>query len=396
MRVKLTPALLAKPPLPDPPKDRTIHWDAGMAGFGLMVTISGHHSFVIQYRAGRRSHRMSLKPGLTLQEARREAKKLLGDVARGGDPLTERRRASAAREDTFRAIAEDYLKREPKRSTDQTRAVLERCVFPVLGKRQISDIRRSDIVRLLDDIADERGPSMADITLAHVRRILNWHASRSDDYRSPIVRGMARTKPSERARSRVLSDEELRAVWTAAEAQSSGPWGPFVQFLLLSACRRNEAAQMGRNELDGAVWTLPAPRSKNGREQILPLSPQAVSVLERLPRIAGSKFVFTADGKHAFANFSKAKASFDQACGVTDWTLHDLRRTARSLMSRAGVTADVAERCLGHAIGGVRGTYDRHAYFDEKKHAFEALAALIERITNPPADNVVAIETARK
>jgi integrase len=366
-----------------------------MAGFGLMVTTSGHHSFVIQYRAGRRSHRMSLKPGLTLQDARREAKKLLGDVARGGDPLTERRRASAAREDTFRAIAEDYLKRETKRSTDQTRAVLERCVFPALGKRPISDIRRSDIVRLLDDIADERGPSMADITLAQVRRILNWHASRSDDYRSPIVRGMARTKPSERARSRVLSDEELRAVWIAADAQS-GPWGPFAQFLLLSACRRNEAAQMARNELDGPVWTLPALRSKNGREQVLPLSPRAVSVLERLPRIAGSKFVFTADGKHAFANFSKAKAAFDKACGVTGWTLHDLRRTARSLMSRAGVSADVAERCLGHVISGVRGTYDRHAYFEEKKHALEALAALVERIVSPPADNVVSIETARK
>jgi integrase len=393
MRAKLTPAFIAKPPLPDPAKDRTIHWDVTMAGFGLMVTTSGHQSFVIQYRAGRRSHRMSLKPGLTLQDARREAKKLLGDVARGNDPLAERQKAARAGEDTFKAIAEDYLKREAKRSTDQTRAVLERCVFPTLGKRQISDIRRSDIVRLLDDIADERGPSMADITLAHIRTVMNWHASRVDDYRSPIVRGMSRTKPSERARSRVLSDEEIRAVWTAAEPHS-GPWGPFVQFLLLCACRRNEAAQMARNEIEGGVWTLPASRSKNGREQVLPLSPQALSVLERLPRIAGSKFVFTFDGKHAFANFSKAKALFDKACGVTGWTLHDLRRTARSLMSRAGVTADIAERCLGHTIGGIRGTYDRHAYFDEKKHAFEALASLVERIVNPPADNVISIARA--
>ena len=78
------------------------------------------------------------------------------------------------------------------------------------------------------------------------------------------------------------------------------------------------------------------------------------------------------------------------------WTLHDLRRTARSLMSRAGVSADVAERCLGHVISGVRGTYDRHAYFDEKKRAFEGLAALVERIINPPVANVIPLETARK
>jgi integrase len=392
MRVKLTPAFVAKAPLPDSPKDRAIHWDATMAGFGLMVTTSGHQSFVIQYRAGRRSRRMSLKPGLTLQDARREAKKLLGDVARGNDPLAARRKAARAGEDTFGAIAEEYLKRESKRSTDQTRAVLDRCVLPTLGKRLISDIRRSDIVRLLDKIDDQRGPSMADITLAHMRTVMNWHASRVDDYRSPIVRGMSRTKPSERARSRVLSDEELRAVWTAAEA-STGIVGPFVQFLLLSACRRNEAAQMPWNELDGDVWTLPAPRSKNNREQVLPLSPLALSILARLPRITGSKHVFTFDGKHAFANFSKSKASFDKECGVTGWTLHDLRRTARSLMSRAGVSADIAERCLGHTIGGVRGTYDRHAYFDEKKRGFEALASLVERIVNPPADNVVELRS---
>jgi integrase len=393
MKAKLTPALVAKPPTPQS-KDREIHWDATLPGFGLCVTAGGHASFVVQYRAGRRSRRMSLRSGLSLQDARREAKKILGDAAKGQDPLAERQKARVG-EDTFRAIAEDYLRRETKRSTDQTRAVLTRCVFPALGKRPVSDIRRSDIVRLLDDIADERGLSMADITLAHVRRILNWHASRSDDYRSPIVRGMARTKPSERARTRVLSDEEIRAVWTGAEAHN-GPWGPFLQFLLLSACRRNEAAQMALNELEGAVWTLPAPRSKNGREQVLPLSPLAMDVLARLPRIAGSKFVFTFDGKHAFANFSKAKASFDKDCGVANWTLHDLRRTARSLMSRAGVSADIAERCLGHVISGIRGTYDRHAYFDEKKRAFGALALLVERIIKPPADNVVAIETARE
>jgi integrase len=397
MKVKLTPSFVAKPTLPESPKDRTIHWDGTMPGFGLMVTANGHASFVCQYRTGRRSHRMSLKPGLTLQDARREAKKLLGDVARGGDPLVERQKAARAGDDTFQSIAEAYIKREGKsvRSMGQRRAVLERVVYPRLGARPVGEIKRSDIVRLLDKIDDDRGPVAADQTLAFMRRIMSWHASRSDDFRSPIVRGMAHTKPRERARQRILTDDELRAVWNAAEA-SAGLFGPFVQFLLLTACRRTEAAAMASSEVDGDVWTIPQERYKTGLELVLPLSPLATRTLARLPKIGEGKYVFTTDGERAFSGYSKAKARFDKACGVTGWTLHDLRRTARSLMSRAGVDANVAERCLGHVIAGVRGIYDRHGYFDEKKRAFEALAALVERILNPPAENVIAIDTARK
>ena len=98
--------------------------------------------------------------------------------------------------------------------------------------------------------------------------------------------------------------------------------------------------------------------------------------------------MFTSRGRVALSGLSGRKAEFDRLCGVSGWTLHDLRRTARSLMSRAGVNSDHAERCLGHVIGGVRGTYDRHEYYEEKRHAFEALAAQIERILNP-IENVV-------
>jgi integrase len=392
MRVKLTPAFVARPPMPEPPKDRVIHWDSSQPGFGLMVTAGGHKSFVCQYRAGRRSRRMHLKAGLMLQDARKEAKKFLGDVAKGIDPLAERQKAAAAGEDTFRSIAVEYVRREGKnvRSMDQREAILERLVYPKLGARPIGDIRRSDIVRLLDKIDDERGAAMADYSLAVIRRIMAWHASRSDEFRSPIVRGMARTKPRDRARQRILGDDELRAVWTAADASKS-LFGPFVQFLLLTAARRTEVAQMTHSEIVGDVWTIPQMRYKTGFELVIPLSPPALSALARLPRIGKGELVFTTDGERPFSGYSKAKAKFDAACGVTGWTLHDLRRTARSLMSRAGVSADVAERCLGHVISGVRGTYDRHAYFEERKHAFEALAALVGRIL-VPQDNVVALK----
>jgi integrase len=105
-------------------------------------------------------------------------------------------------------------------------------------------------------------------------------------------------------------------------------------------------------------------------------------------------FVFTYDGSRPIRSFVRPKKDFDKTSGVTGWTLHDLRRTARTLLSRAGVGADIAERCLGHAIGGVRATYDRHEFSIEKRHAFEALAAQIDRIINPQP-NIVTLPVAR-
>jgi integrase len=270
--------------------------------------------------------------------------------------------------------------------------MLERLVYPKLGARQIDDIRRSDVVRLLDQIEDDNGPVMADRTLAVIRKLMNWHASRSDEFRTPIVRGMARTSTKERARARILADDELRAVWKAAD-EAAGPFGAFVQFLLLTCARRSEAAAMTWDEIAGDDWTLPAARNKVKMDLIRPLSPMAQTVLAKLPHIGKRRFVFTTGSDRPLGGFTKFKSAFDKACGVTGWTLHDLRRTARSLMSRAGVASDHAERCLGHVIGGVRGTYDRHEYHAEKQLAFEALATQIERTINPQK-NVVPLRTA--
>jgi integrase len=217
---------------------------------------------------------------------------------------------------------------------------------------------------------------------------MNWHAARTDDFKSPIVRGMARTKPKERQRERVLTDDELRAVWKAA-GSFPGPFGYLVRFILLTVTRRCEASDMSDTELSNGDWIIPAWRYKTKLDHEIPLSRAARDVLASIPRIEGVPLIFTT-GSTPISGFSKFKKNFDEKCGVTGWTLHDLRRTGRSLMSRAGIDANHAERCLGHVIGGVRGTYDRHAYYDEKKRAFEALANQIDRILNP-ADNVISM-----
>jgi integrase len=244
---------------------------------------------------------------------------------------------------------------------------------------------------------------MATQTLAHLRRVMNWHATRSDDFRTPIVRGMARGTPNKR--DRVLTEEELRAFWRASEAWDH-PFSRMLRFILLTATRRDEAADMQWAEVNGASWMIPAARYKTGIDFELPLSRAALDVLAGATKTDGP--VFTTNGKSGIGGFSKFKAAFDrrmlaearkiaaergddpETVTLPRWTIHDLRRTARSLMTRAGIAPDHAERALGHVILGVRGVYDRHSYHTEKQKAFEALAAQVAGILDP-APNVVQL-----
>ena len=183
-----------------------------------------------------------------------------------------------------------------------------------------------------------------------------------------------------------------------------GPFPGLVRFLLLTAARRAEAAEMPWSEIDGTDWVLPKERNKVKRDLVRPLSEPARAVLEALPKIEGSKFAFTTNGRRSMTGYSKPKSRFDEAVlkelkkedpkaePLENWTLHDLRRTARSLMSRAGVPERHAEQCLGHVISGVMGVYDRHRYIDEMRIAYEKLAAMIETIVNPPVGNVVFLK----
>jgi integrase len=374
------------------------------AGNGLFVVVqpSGAKSFALRYRFGGRTRKLTLPGGLTLAAARKAAADALFQVEQGHDPAVARaqqkQQQRLADADTLAAVAAEYFRRESRglRSAERRRRVLDRLVIPVLGDRPIGDIKRSEIVRLLDKVEETSGPVMADDVLAFLRRIMNWHATRSDDFRSPIIRGMARSRPGERARARILSDDELCAVWTTAAARP-GAFPALLRFLLLTAARRDEARAMTWAELNGGSdWILPASRNKTKVDLVRPLSKAALGILTKLPRVDGSAFVFSNTGRAPIGGMSRDKMKFDKACGVTGWTLHDLRRTARSLMSRAGISSDHAERCLGHVIGGVRGTYDRHEYHAEKAQAYDALAKLIDRIVNPSATNVAELAAQKR
>ena len=177
-------------------------------------------------------------------------------------------------------------------------------------------------------------------------------------------------------------------MWKQAEA--NGTFGAFIRLLLLTSQRRDKVAAMRWNDItiDG-TWTIPAESREKGNAGELVLPEIALEIIRKQDRFADNDHVFAGRGGSHLSGYSKAKAAFDTKCKISPWVLHDLRRTARSLMSRAGVRPDIAERVLGHAIQGVEGVYDRHAYREEKAQALKRLAGLIEMILNPPAKNVV-------
>jgi integrase len=361
---------------------QTDYFDTQVSGLALRVSQNGHRSWTLHYTLADKRKRLTFGayPGLGLAVARTRADEIKADVAAGHQPRS-------ISTDTLQAICDEYQRREggKLRSAGWRKRVLERHVYPALGSRPIAEIRRSEIVRLLDRIEEGAGPAMADKTLGIIRKVMNWHATRSDDFRSPIVPGMTRGKAS--PRDRILTDDEIRAVWRT----DGGMFGRLARFILLTAARRSEAAEMTWAEIEGADWTLPAARNKVGVDLVRPLSRGAQA---GLPERNG-EFVFSANGTMPIRAISIFKAAFDKASGTNGWTLHDLRRTARSLMSRAGVPSDHAERCLGHVIGGVRGVYDRHEYHREKARAFEMLAQEIGRIVEGGSAKVVTMRGKR-
>jgi integrase len=350
--------------------------DLDVRGFSARCLPSGAISYDLRYRTAtgeRRRLSLGLHGAVTPDQARSIAEKRLDDLAKDIDPALERQRQRGT---SVNAVIDNYVDRvlNTMRSKPAQVSAFNRLVRPEIGTRSIYDLRRADIAGLMDSIEDTSGPVMADRTLEYLSACFGWQQKRDDNFVSPIIRGMGRTSPKERQRDRVLSDNEIRAIWKATER---GVFGALIRFLLLTAARRDEARMMTWQELKDTDWTLPAARNKTKVDLIRPLSKEAAAILKALPRRNG--YVF-AGRKGAYGDRAGGKERLDRDSGVVGWRLHDLRRTARSLMSRAGVPSDHGERCLGHVIGGVRGVYDRHEFRAEKAAAFEALAKLVRKI----------------
>lgn len=394
----LTDAKVAKV---KPGKARQLIADGQVPGLFLRVHPSGAKTFTLVTRDpyGRQKWREveGVAVGVdTLDSVRDKARAAIREIKAGRDPFPK-----AVAPESFKAVAENWYKlhveKKGLRSAGEIKRVLTKHVYPALT-RDFTAIRRSDVTAMLDTIEANSGPRQADVALAIVRKIMNWSAARLDDYAPPLAGGMARTNPKERARARILSDDELRVIWPHLD----GTFGAFAKVLLLTGQRREKVAAMKWDDVasDG-TWTIPTEAREKGNAGKLVLPQMARKIIAEQKRIEGNPYVFPGRGESHISGFTQRKCALDAKVTkalrkpLQDWTLHDLRRTARSLLSRAGVDSDTAERVLGHKLQGVRGVYDRHDYAPEIAGAVEKLAAQVGLILNPPADNVIALSEKR-
>lgn len=389
--------------------------DTEVRGFVARRLPSGVVTYGFRYwnRTSRRRRwiAIGLHGTITPAKAKEIATKYAGSVADRRDPIDERMEAQAAAalqvsartvDQVLDEFLERYVELRKLRTRKEIESILRRFVRPRIGNTPIREIKRSQLTSMLDEIEEAGSSRLADKVLAQTRKAFNWWTTRDDEFNSPIVRGMARTSLRELTRKRVLSDEELRQIWLALEGFTPTVYARIVKTLMFSGARLNEVARLRWLEIEEEGWTIPASRYKSKVDHTLP-------TLHRVKEFLGCRanedqaYVFSSrDGEVPFSGFSKAKLALDERINllrkkkrlkpIEGWRLHDLRRTARSLMSRAGVAADIAERVIGHILPGIRAVYDRHDYLDEKAVALSKLQRELELVLNLPTQSSSSVE----
>jgi integrase len=389
----LTDAMVAA--LPRRPQPY-FHPDPELPKHGVRVRPTGPGTYTVVARDRFKKQRwvkIGNTAGLKIAEARELARPVIRRIEQGL-PAFE---PPPPRADSVATVLGDWLKRHAYKNGLRRAAEYERIVakyiLPHWRDRAFVELKRSDAATLLDFVEDHHGPHQADAVLAVLRTAANWLRDREDSYAPPFGGVRSRVALQDRKRSRILNDAEIRAVWQAADA--AGSYGALIKLLLLTGQRLDKVRTMHWSDIapDG-TWTIRTEKREKGNAGALQLPKLAVDIVKAQLRLASNNHVFAGDKGARFFR-QDCKAALDEASGVTDWRLHDLRRTARSMMSRCQIRPDIAEKVLGHAVGNIESIYDRHSYSEEKADALRKLAALIERIVHgPQGGNVVELHEA--
>jgi integrase len=410
---------------------RYIVADVVVPGLGVRVTDRAHRTYVLGARFPGSKHFKRRELGevgaLTLEEARNKARDWLELIKAGRDPAdVERKKRQENRQiasNTFGAVVEDFVVRHLRGK--RKAAVVEREVRTELAawmKSPIAEITRRDVVELIEAIVDRPAHAYARNIFDHIRGVFNFAIARGfyGIEHSPCDR----LKPRDligvkRVRDRVLSDEELWAVWRATSRPewTPYPYGPLIRLLMLTGCRLSEVAGARWREFDlerERMWVIPAARYKMNADHRIPLTPDMIALLEALPRWKKGDFLFSMDGAKPYNGFSKSKERLDRrvlrswrAAGrirgvdrrehkIEGWSAHDLRRTVRTRLSALRVPEPIAELVIGHARRGLARVYDQHRFEDEKREALTAWNALLKSIVDPPSiENVIELRRDR-
>ena len=378
-----------------------IAWDDANPGFGVRVRLGGSRRYVIQYKVGAKTRRMTLGSTrkLTLEQARKEAKKQLAKVAAGGDPQGEKAKARATATETFGAIAESFIKHQTGRLRPSTMYSTRHYLMDYCGRLHglnIAVITRREIASVLATIATDHGPVAADRARSALSAMFAFAVGAGLVDANPVV-GTNR-HAGMTSRDRVLNDAELAKIWLAL---GDDDYGRIVKLLMLTGQRRDEIADLRRSEITDSAIELPGERTKNHRSHIVPLSDPAKAIIEeQLNGHLGLAFVF---GKHrfsGFSGFSKAKAQLDAKLpGMAPWQLHDIRRSVATGMAELGVEPHIIEAILNHVSGhraGVAGIYNKASYLEPKTKALNEWAHHVAVIVaQAGGSNVVSMRGQR-
>ena len=440
--MKLTKREIDALTCPPDRRDR-LFFDDEIKGFAVRVTQIGTKTFLLQYRRGARVHRVRLGDygELTPAQARKMAEILRGQVLAGEDPATQRKATLAAEAEESRARRQraklDALTLDKLISEWETKQLLHRSASyrregPRALRRGLAallplpahSIDTAMVRRALDKMtkkpaaSDKKGAStlpakrpdvMARRVRAYGSALYGWAIGRELLTINPF--GAVRPEGRDTSRDRVLTDIELGEIWRAA-GLLGWPWASYFRFLLLTLQREAETAGLHWAELsaDFQIWELPGSRAKNRRAHLIHLSEPAQSILRTVPRLAGSKLVFTTTGRTPVSGFSHAKARLDALivqeraklagdaapAALVPWRLHDFRRTGATVLARQGVGWEVADKLLNHVSGAIRGVaavYQRHEYFPEREAAMRIWAAHLLAVADAGLQSVSEADT---
>ncbi len=399
-----------------PGRKDALVFDGETRGFGLRITKAGSKVFLAQYQgvSGKRRVAIGAFGVLTVEQARKRAKALLGDVAEGRDPFLERQAENAAKRTNevatkARAAEEAFTFGKLVDAWEQARAGDRRSSYLSIAAaamrrhfanwtdRPANGITTAEVVRVLDVVKTTVGPTAANRALAYGRAAFGWAERRQMVAMNPLRRVEAPSR--EKSRDRVLTGEEVGAIWRAAENLSE-PGRGFVRVLLLTLQRRDEVAGLVWDELtpDLKTWTLPAGRSKNGKGHVVHVADPARAIIADLRRIQGCPFVFPATSGKPVSAFSAIKRALDAAVEIErtaagvepallpGWTMHDFRRAGVTTLAGMGFPPHVCDRLLNHVSGtinGVAAVYQRAEFLAERKAALEAWAKHVLASADP-------------
>jgi len=391
-------------------------------GFTIRVLPSRAKTWLYIYTFDGKRREMNLGeyPLVTLEEARdkfNNARKLVKD---GVDPvaLEAEKKLEKKRIPTFEGFIDEFVRVYAKpnlKSADKVEKTLRRIFVPALGKKKITDVKRRDVVLVLDDVAMS-APVMANRAFAYIRKLLSWAVEREVLENNPLAE-MKRPGGEEKHRERKLSADEIKNLWAALDTPGLNMTDEIkraVKLVLVTAQRPGEVIGMHTSEIDGDWWTIPGSRTKNGLTHRVYLTKTARSLIGNT---TGKGYIFktagdddkpmtelamnTAIRRHLMWPLKDAKGNplyqkdgkpaTENRLGVEHFTPHDLRRTATTLMAQAKIVKEYRERVTNHKLGKIDGTYNQHDYEDEKQQALEALERKILSILHGSENKVIPI-----